>query len=390
MIRVSFGGILLNSALVALPLLLGFGAGHAAGVQHSLTYPALSFPSARLGWVLAARGTTVTVLRTSDGGRSWTSVAHLPQPLVALSMQFVDVRHGWISGLGPPICGGFKSPPCHTILLRTVDGGQRWTHLTTPSIFGAPGDVRFVDSLHGWLIHAQSPCKSFCLRSLYATSNGGLTWHPVRNAPRMPVMGLSSVDARHVWIGGGYGPSCVVSIYGTSDGGVTWTRQFEVPKHCGLVQVGMLDARRGWAVEGGDSRYCSMGGCSDYALYETTDGGKHWRLKLTPARPWWNTIASYGGDPGAPVFVTARYGWIPFGTGAGSGAGGIAISSDGGHAWRRVLGPYSLSESDIALISREDGWVSGVGRHCASPSCNGDLLHTDDSGTTWTKLHPQP
>ncbi len=152
----------------------------------------------------------------------------------------------------------------------------------------------------------------------------------------------------------------------------------------------MLDARRGWAVGGADLRNCSMGGCGDYTLYRTLDGGKLWTTQLLPSQDWWDTGRSSGGFPEQPMFVTSHYGWIPFGAGAGPGAGGIGITTDGGHSWRRVLAPYSLAASSVDPINTHDGWIAGLSRVCPSPSCNADLLHTIDGGRTWSKLHPQP
>ncbi len=184
--------------------------------------------------------------------------------------------------------------------------------------------------------------------------------------------------------------SCMSIIFATADGGRTWMRQLTLPRSCGQMQVGMLDARRGWAVGGMDTRYCSMGGCDDYALYRTVDGGKHWTTELAPSQKWWVAGGYAGGFPGPPVLVTPRYGWIPFGTGAGPGAGGIAITTDGGRTWRRVLAPYPLAASSVSPINTHDGWIAGLSRLCPSPSCNADLLHTTDGGRTWAKLHPQP
>lgn len=359
----------------------------AAGL--AVSYPAISFLSPRLGWVLAGRGTAYTVLRTADAGRSWVRLAQLSLSVNSiLSLQLVDNHHGWISTIGPSLCGDPKSPPCRTILLRTVDGGRHWSRLSAPAITG--GAVTFVDPQHGWLVHSSS-CRNVCLQSIYATSDGGATWHLLSAAPHLWNTTMSWVNRLDGWIGGGNPRSCIASIFATSDGGITWTRQLALPGHCGRMQVGMLDARHGWAVGGIDAtRYCSMGGCSDYALYQTGNGGHRWTVELASSRNWWLPPRGYGGFPGQPRFVTTRYGWIPFNAGAGPGDGGIAITVDGGHTWRRVLGAYSLTPSAVDPITPRDGWIAGLWRLCPLSRCGADLLHTTDGGRTWTRLHPQP
>lgn len=365
----------------------GFGLKHATAIQIPLSYPAVSFVNARTGWVLAMRGTSAVVIRTSDAGQSWVRIAHFSLSSDAPpSMQFVDDRHGWITTISPSSCGGLKTPPCSTVLFRTVDGGRHWDRLAAPN--ANRGAVTFVDRLHGWLVHGQEPCKSVCLQSLNATVDGGVTWHQLRAAPHLWETSESWVNREHGWVGGGNPRSCISSISATADGGTTWTRQLALPGHCGTIEVHMLDDRRGWAIGGMDSRHCSMGGCDDYVLYQTVDGGQHWTAELPPSPNWSTVSGAWGGFPGPPLFVTTRYGWIPFGTGAGPGDGGIAITMDGGRTWRRVLRSYSLTDSSIALINPHEGWISGSSRMCMTPSCRADLLHTINGGKTWRDLHP--
>jgi len=200
-----------------------------------ISYAAVSFLNTRTGWVLAARGMAVTVLRTSNAGRSWMRIGRLSLPFSTPSMQFVDARRGWISTIGPTLCGGSKTPSCHTLLLRTVDGGRHWSHFSAPNINGNGGSITLVDRLHGWLIHRQIPCKSVCLQSLYTTVDGGMTWHPLRAAPHLWTTSMSLVDRQRGWLSGRSGNprSCMSTIFATADGGRTWMRQLTLPRSCG-------------------------------------------------------------------------------------------------------------------------------------------------------------
>jgi photosystem II stability/assembly factor-like uncharacterized protein len=376
---------LFRALAIGLAVLPGLSSAHTAAARLPVDYPAISFVSARLGWVLATRGQAGTVLRTSDGGRSWVRLSHPSLPFNMPSLQFVDARHGWLTSLSPVSCGGYKAPPCRTIVLRTADGGRHWTRLGAPVTAG--NAVSFIDPYHGWLMSSRLSCPRICTERLYATADGGTTWRPLATAPRLPLMTMSWVDQRHGWVAGGDLVTCRSAIYATADGGRTWTRQLAPGGLPGLLQVGMLDAQRGWAVGGRCPGRCSMGGCDDYTLYRTVDGGTRWTREHSSRQAWWNVTRTYGGFPGPPRFVTARDGWIPFSPGAGPGAGGLAITADGGSTWRRVLGAYSL---DIDPLNARDGWAVGLSRMCPSSACNADLLHTTDGGRTWSRLHPMP
>jgi hypothetical protein len=90
----------------------------------------------------------------------------LPADFRAQSQSWVSSKHGWILGVGP--CG---QTTCTTVL-GTTDGGQTWNTvgtmdapLTTETKTGV-SEIRFADDLHGW---AFAP-------SLWATSDGGVTW----------------------------------------------------------------------------------------------------------------------------------------------------------------------------------------------------------------------
>src|SRR5206468_3123254 len=105
-------------------------------------------------------------------------------------------------------------------------------------INGNGGALTFVDPLHGWLIHSRIACKSFCLQSLYATVNGGMTWRLLSAAPHLEAMSMSWVNRQRGWVGGDP-RTCMSSIFATADGGRSWTRQLALPRHCGQMQVGM-------------------------------------------------------------------------------------------------------------------------------------------------------
>src|SRR5579884_2128566 len=156
--------VLMVCSVATLGILANERLGRAEGTHLPVRYDAVSFVGPRVGWVLSSHGTTFSVLGTTNAGHSWKRLAVLSlSPTTTPSLQFVDARHGWISAEGAFICGGARAS-CHTILLRTTDGGVRWRRMYSPAI--SVDTITFVDSLHGWLIGSGRPCSNVCLLTL--------------------------------------------------------------------------------------------------------------------------------------------------------------------------------------------------------------------------------
>lgn len=89
----------------------------------------------RHGWIGTGAGTAPRVLRTTDGGATWTAA---PTPLPAgeaagvASLVFQDTLRGWAFG------GNLADPESRTVNVAvTVDGGVTWTPATPTRIPGA-------------------------------------------------------------------------------------------------------------------------------------------------------------------------------------------------------------------------------------------------------------
>lgn len=145
-----------------------------------------SFLDANVGWAIVGEGDGVSmVVATDDGGRSWRALPRNYRIPWTPSV-YQGVQNGTpvnpirpIYGAGAPnlFPGGlawimlsvFDPMGGKNLLLRTTDGGQRWTHYQLPpTVFGAP---HFVDPDHGWLISSDA---------LYRTEDGGRSWTRLR------------------------------------------------------------------------------------------------------------------------------------------------------------------------------------------------------------------
>ncbi|HLG04261.1 MAG TPA: YCF48-related protein, partial [Bacteroidia bacterium] len=119
------------------------------------------FPSADTGFISCSGG---QVLRTVNGGNSWT-VIQVGAPEIDFEyLSFVNSQVGYVSG------EGFGT----RVLYKTTDGGLTW-NMTGSSYEYV--EIEFITVNTGYMLH-----YSF----LYKTTNGGLSWTMVNT--------LSSID----------------------------------------------------------------------------------------------------------------------------------------------------------------------------------------------------
>jgi photosystem II stability/assembly factor-like uncharacterized protein len=88
----------------------------------------IAFLDVNRGWAVGGEG---LILRTTDGGSTWATQAS-PCGRFLESIDFADEDHGWIAGgtytlSGPPWV--FRANGC---VVRTTDGGDSWTSEASP------------------------------------------------------------------------------------------------------------------------------------------------------------------------------------------------------------------------------------------------------------------
>jgi photosystem II stability/assembly factor-like uncharacterized protein len=119
---------------------------------------------------------------TSDGGRSWSLVATVPNPDPKASARLAGVMSPtvWlVAFLGPgPTAGG-----TYTHLKVTRDGGRTWEWMSTVLSGAFQEPVSFAGS-SGWGIVTQSGCRGFktdCFTNirLFQTADAGVHWQQV-------------------------------------------------------------------------------------------------------------------------------------------------------------------------------------------------------------------
>ena len=277
----------------------------------SVVLQAVSAPSTRVAWVSGHGG---VVLRTTDGGARWTPVAAPGgDSLQFRDLHAVDSAVAWLLAAGP----GARSRIYHT-----RDGGRSWT-----TQFVNRDSSAFYDCFAFWDARravAFSDAVAGAFRVL-VTDDGGAHWRPVPAAlpPAQPGEGAFAASGTcvvtaatgHAWIGTGAADSA--RVLRTTDGGRTWAAAVTpVPggPTAGLASLAFRDTLHGVAL-GGDVADAAGRGPN---VARTADGGRTWQ------------------SAGRTGFAGAVYGavFVP-GTGAlvAVGPGGMDWSSDGGAQW---------------------------------------------------------
>ena len=334
----------------------------------------------------------------------------IPADFQPLSVTFVSADMGWVLGSA----AGCASDTCPVVIVRTLDGGRTWTRIAAPATSLAfAGDyqagsgvsnLRFADPLDGW---AFGP-------GLWATHDGGRTWK------QLSISGLSggvaaleasagavqvvaydgaqsfriasspvSSDALKVsaiTVAIGAGPAAAVQL--VLQGQTGWLLENDRVVTAGARLVGgtwqawqppCFDVTGPAVLAAANAQdvtaACNVGEWGTPQgehLYRSPDGGLTF-AETGPRMPvdWITAIAA----PSASTIVAA-----------GSVTNGFEVvaSHDGGLTWTVVLGP-------------SQGWVSYLGFTTASQGVlitsdvGGDqghsqLLMTRDGGHTWTPV----
>lgn len=302
----------------------------------------------RSAGVVVAIGAEAAVFVTRDGGAHWTRRAVNAGDVYVMSASFVDPMHGWLLGFGA-VSTGLGS----TVLLRTTDGGATWTDLGQAAIPSVQAfAVSFTDRWNGWL-DAVAPGPF-----AYTTSDAGATWRQVRlpaPAAGWPVPNGSFFVAARPTLGNGVVATVVNSlrINGRFGGG---TAVLTYPPLTVLAYDGgspvtyvystFIDGASGGILHINDALHkpgpaAQVQSAAQIGM-RSTDGGATWTSFVSPA----------GGTIGYADAMS--WWWV--------GPGLRSKTSDGGLTWspsqaNAVMDPLPGS---LVVLDSKHAWVSGV------------------------------
>ena len=338
----------MSRLLLAATLLAGVAA-HASSpwtFQTSTVTERLRGVSAASDTVAWASGNKGTIIRTTDGGTTWTRVA-VPG---AESLDFRDIEAfgadtAYVLAIGP----GDASR-----IYKTVNGGKTWAlQFTNPEARAFYDAIAFWDERKG--IAVGDPVDGRF--TILSTADGGKTWTrvPPANIPEaLPGDGafaasgtcLTVYGDRHAWFG--TGGAARARVYRSTDQGLTWavadTPIMAGNASSGVFSLAFADAHHGVAV-GGDYRVESGSGDN---LAITNDGGKTWAFAgAARLRSFRSAVAYVPGSKERRLIAV--------------GPGGTDSSADGGRTWT-PLGDEGFHALSIAPGGRVAWAVGEQGR----------------------------
>ena len=309
----SLGGLLILTALVQGAVSYQWSP-LSTGVTARLR--GVSAISDRVAWASGANG---TIVRTTDGGATWTPLA-VPGAgkLDFRDVDAIDDKTAYVLSIGE----GELSR-----IYKTTDAGAAWTEqfvnkdpngfFDAMAFWDATRGVAVGDSIDGQFV-------------ILTTSDGGRTWSRVPATalpPALPNEGFFAASGtnvtvlppNHVWLG--TGAASEARVLHSSDGGRTWSlarTPLAAGPSAGIFSIAFADPTHGIVV-GGD--YKTEGVAGDNAAL-TSDGGKTWTLMK--GLSGFRSVAAYA--PGNAKGIVAV------------GPAGTDISHDAGKTWTPVAG----------------------------------------------------
>ncbi len=308
------------------------------------TFHTLFFLNPDTGWASGAPG---TILKTTDGGSTWTPYETPDDLNNILDICFSNADTGWAVG-GLPLLIGYAR-----VILKTVDGGASWKILSDAGT-GIYESVYFTDRYTGWV------CTH--LGSIIKTTDGGADWEAqvvFKNGDLTALHFADNLNGHCVGFNG--------RILKTTDGGKNWVyiSKGEMPFASQFTAMQFTGDTIGWA--GG---YWHEPSISGPMLYTTNDAGNHWKPVYVPIAYTHFTVSDI-------FFFSQQHGRLLLSNDTAS----VLLTTDNGCAvWEEdtISSATSFTGSALFFITPDTGYIAGK----ESYAC-GKLLHTANGGSTW-------
>jgi photosystem II stability/assembly factor-like uncharacterized protein len=289
------------------------------------------FFNEQLGWAVGDQG---TILRTDDGGLTWTLVP-VNTSCSLTSVHFVDEMNGWAAG-GQSVSLVDRT---HAVILRTRDGGRTWATITG-TLLPALRELRMVNAQSGWAWG--SPTQHFP-SGIFRTEDGGTSWSDFSQADPIGWRAVAALPS-------GFVVATPDGRLGTYRGG-QFRAARQATEHPSIRRLVFFDERHGWALGDGELLQSDDAGASWQPFFLPGDLGKTGRVDF-------HTAAQVGGRQ-----------WL-----AGSAGNVVYFRDVESGQWSRGQTPIRSAIHRLFFVNRDNGWAVGEGGH---------ILVTRDAGVTW-------
>jgi photosystem II stability/assembly factor-like uncharacterized protein len=290
---------------------------------------AVAFATDQVG---VAVGKNRTILRTTDGGQTWTRVlGPAKQRGEFTAVLFADAKTGWVRHQ--------FTQEVH----KTTDGGATWEYVKTPgegTVYGPSGFATHAAA--GDTYFWQNSGGAFGGNKLYRTTDAGRTWTPLWESDTKLGGGgvsLAFPDATHGWMASiGKGIPHEFYVARSADGGKTWTAQQIKERVDGnYMKVSAVDRNRAWFA----SHFSNH-------VHATADGGQTW-VAHELGNGAENTVRELRFlDASVGHVLCAGKGWH------------VRRTADGGKTWASLGSPAKAPDVRGMIFRSADlGWVVG-------------------------------
>ena len=296
----------------------------------------VSAVSQRVAW---ASGAGSTVLRTTDGGKTWQKLNVTTDALDFRDIDAIDDKTAYALSIG--------NGPASRIY-KTTDAGATWTMQ-----FKSDDEKAFLDAMSFWdanngIVFGDSIDGQFYI---LMTSNGGQTWSRVSTARLPPALqgegafaasgtNIALFGKTHAWIGTGAGAKA--RVLRTTDHGRSWQvsdTPLAAGQSAGIFSIAFRDEKHGVVV--GDDYRKESEAVDNLAV--TDDGGVTW--KLVKGLSGFRSVVAYVPGMKTPALVAL-------------GPSGGDYSLDDGQTWKPIEG---RGFDTFSFIPRKAiGWGAGA------------------------------
>ena len=293
--------------------------------------PTTLFAAVALPWTETDDRARSAIMRSTDSGRTWRTVARRDGYLSSLAVDPARPGTIWAAGSDG--------------VLVTRDGGTTWLEAGRPPARNLDGVI--VDSARADTLYV-----SAWQGRLFRSTDGGRSWQPFGAGHGLDELVIDPRAPGTMYAGDGYG------VVKTTDGGATWRRS-----DAGIVASSLN------AVAPAASNAATIYAGGSFGLSRSDDRGRTWAGLRTDG------VASLAVDPRDDRHVLV-------------GARGIVASRNGGDDWATAWLPSGDVFDEVRAIAfdAQDPLVAYAGTTLSG------LIRSSDGGKNWRPVGggPQP